>query len=1148
MRSAACTGQRATPLHPRAVMPACILIVLLVLTPNLAMSAAPVEPLLGSASASSFAQLPRGPQPAGTIRDSALVRLDVPGVLERWRASTGRAGLGGDARSVAEAARRDRRALAAYRQQVAESVDRAARAVEQHGAQVVGRYHVVAAGLRVHGTAAQVRAIEHIPGVAFVEPGPRVAPALERSVPSVGAERVRGLYGWDGAGSVVAVVDTGIDYTHADLGGPGTAAAYAAAAGAAERIDDRWQGELLFPNAKVVGGYDFVGPNYTSPAHCPPALEAAGRCTSTPHPDDDPLDGHGHGTHVAGIAAGAGSAGVPAGVAPGASLVALKLYGPPAGGVFADESVDGLVDAIEWCVAANLGLETRGVVPEFVDVVNISLGEPWAQGSKLFDAAVEAATDAGVTLVATAGNQRDIPYILGAPGSSPRVLSVAGSTTPPDQAALRVLPSDGGAGWRVPIELGPLSAPLAAASPLEAPATIAGRACPGDGLTAGMLDGAVALIEGGGCPTMAKAIAARDAGALAVIVRSARNDDAGPDLSGDSGVVGIPVVGVRAEIGRELFQAIGVTAPPRFRLDETLRVPDPAHGAALASFSARGPSRAGALKPDLAAPGSSITSADRGSGDGQRRLSGTSMSAPHVAGAAAVLRQASREGGEVLAALDLAAMLMSSARPDLAAGSLRAPVARQGAGRLDLARAVSARLGVRVGAIASIDLGAPALTGSRTITRVLELTNRGATELAVHVRNAPRDPNAAGLALRPIDAPIRLAPGASGTVPVAFELDPAALPAWPFDPSGGPASIEAGLMDRFVRDGWLELHDAAVGAAPPTDTLPAAVVPYRALPRAASALRLAWSPGLLQWQNDGAMAGRALLFDGNRLDPDEPDLRAEADLEGVGARFERRAEGTGPPDTLALAFIRHESAVLPHTTLLAAFLDLDGDGAVDWRIAAGPEAAVAGSGSDRRLGVAAVRWDPERDEAAGAPIAVAPWPATLHARVALVRVPLSVFGEQTPSSLALYASAEGLDETWWRAPAVDLVPDDALATTSGWLTIAASATARLDGPGVVAPNASGAVVAPAQCRDDAASRPSGDEGPEAGNDREPNATVLAVFPDNPADPERGEPGSWALLTGTDARLIGAPIPELGLPRPCRAYLPWGGVPDPAEQE
>jgi subtilisin family serine protease len=151
-------------------------------------------------------------------------------------------------------------------------------------------------------------------------------------VPFIGAPAVWGApHGATGSGIRIGVVDSGIDYTHADFGGPGTPAAYA---GNNRTIIEPG----TFPTAKVFGGIDLAGDAYDA-ANADPTRRI-------PHPDPDPLDCNGHGTHVAGTAAGFGVAAdgttyhgpyvsgvdfsafrVGPGVAPEAQLYALKVFG-----------------------------------------------------------------------------------------------------------------------------------------------------------------------------------------------------------------------------------------------------------------------------------------------------------------------------------------------------------------------------------------------------------------------------------------------------------------------------------------------------------------------------------------------------------------------------------------------------------------------------------------------------------------------------------------------------------------------------------------------------------------------------------------------------------------------------------------------------
>jgi subtilisin family serine protease len=158
------------------------------------------------------------------------------------------------------------------------------------------------------------------------------------------AVRMAAAGGGSGRGVTVAVIDTGIDYRHAALGG-GLGAGF-----------------------KVIGGWDFVndGP--------------------------DPLDDHGHGTHVAGIIAGEGS-GV-RGVAPGVSLLAYKVLDARGFGSESD-----IIAAIERAVDPN----GDGDPSDRVDVVNMSLGAP-ATVDDPVAVAVARAIELGVVFSIAVGN------------------------------------------------------------------------------------------------------------------------------------------------------------------------------------------------------------------------------------------------------------------------------------------------------------------------------------------------------------------------------------------------------------------------------------------------------------------------------------------------------------------------------------------------------------------------------------------------------------------------------------------------------------------------------------------------------------------------------------------------------------------------
>ncbi|MGW1452808.1 S8 family serine peptidase [Micromonospora sp. NPDC002411] len=168
---------------------------------------------------------------------------------------------------------------------------------------------------------------------------------------------------------------------------------------------------------------------------------------------------------------------------------------------------------------------------------------------------------------------------------------------------------------------------------------------------------------------------------------------------------------------------------------------------ALADFSSRGPRVGdGGLKPDLTAPGVDIVAA-RGEGtllgdpvgDSYVTISGTSMAAPHVTGAVALIAQ--QHSG--WAAAQLKATLMASAKPHPEQTSFQ-----QGAGRVDVARAITQRV---VSDPVSVGFGQPAWPhdDDTPVTRTVDWRNDGPNpitlDLTLEVTGSEGQPAPAGL-------------------------------------------------------------------------------------------------------------------------------------------------------------------------------------------------------------------------------------------------------------------------------------------------------------------------------------------------------------------------------------------------------------------
>src|SRR5262249_28500057 len=215
--------------------------------------------------------------------------------------------------------------------------------------------------------------------------------------------------------------DTGIDYTHANFGGPGTVDAFNAAAAASTQPANP---ALFGPNApKVKGGTDLVGDAY----------DAGGTGDAlVPHPDPNPLDCAAHGSHVAGTIAGFGVLAdgttyhgsydqqthathnfmIGPGVAPKADLYAVRVFG-------CSGSTNVIAEALEWAVDNDM------------DVVNMSLGSDFAPANSADSVATDAAMRAGLMVVSAAGNADTTNlYITGSPGNSSKGMGIAASLNP----------------------------------------------------------------------------------------------------------------------------------------------------------------------------------------------------------------------------------------------------------------------------------------------------------------------------------------------------------------------------------------------------------------------------------------------------------------------------------------------------------------------------------------------------------------------------------------------------------------------------------------------------------------------------------------------------------------------------------------------
>jgi len=504
-------------------------------------------------------------------------------------------------------------------------------AITRAGGKVLGQYQYAYNGIKVRISARRIAALAALPGVKAIRSVPTYSMDNVNSVPFIGAPEAWADLGVTGAGQTIAVIDTGIDYTHANFGGPGTVAAF-------EDNDPTVIEAGTFPTAKVIAGWDFAGDGY----------DATGRNGSvTPTPDPDPLDCFGHGSHVSGTAAGDGvladgstfsgpydattyasnSFTVGPGVAPQATLVDLKVFG-------CEGSTNLVVDALNWVADYNAHHA------DAIDVVNMSLGAPFGRNDNPDSVATNNLVFAGVVVVASAGNSGPNAYITGSPAAATQAISVAAEDTLATfpgavidfATATDITNANNQNAWPgLPVS-GTLKVIYSAPGVVSLGCTAADYGS--------LPANTVVAIQRGVCPFVDKGAAAAAAGAIGIIDIN-RDDIANPAelptfIGYNPEIFDIPMIGVGngSKAGIIAADGQGVTLQPGGILA------NPTYKQ-LASFSSGGPRNGdSAAKPDVTAPGSSIVSTLVGSGNKGTTLSGTSMASPHVAGVAALVHAA----------------------------------------------------------------------------------------------------------------------------------------------------------------------------------------------------------------------------------------------------------------------------------------------------------------------------------------------------------------------------------------------------------------------------------------------------------------------------------------------------------------------------
>ena len=696
-----------------------------------------------------------------------------------------------------------------------------------------------------------------------------------------------------GTGVRVAIVDTGIDYYHKMFNGSGVVADY-------RKDDPALVEEGTFPTAKVVAGIDLVGSKYN-----PSASKLEDRI---PTPDADPLDEQGHGTHVAGTVAGLGDkVNTYDGVAPDASLYAIKVFGVGATG----ESV--IIKALDYAVDPNGDY----VLDDQAHVVNMSLGSAFGSTPSMYSSVIDLLTDNGTLVVCSAGNSGGVDFIVGSPSTVASALSVAASVDNSDhnwkKLGLKFVLNENEELLAEAAE-GDVGKPIREVEPFTSTMYYIGLA--DKDLTEEQktnLQGKVALIDRGLVRFDVKVGRAEEAGAIGVVV--VNNVPGEPFAMGGVKRYTIPALMIGMQEGNKVkvrleSEAVTVT------FDSSVVIARPDLIDTLTNFSSIGPrSLDSHLKPEVSAPGLSITSARVGSGDKSFRASGTSMSAPHISGVAALVRQYR----PTISAATLKGTILASTKDMHRKEGGRYAVWQQGSGRVDAYAAVTAEV---VFSPSTLSLGQTTVAKRKKIAGSFELLNlTGARKF--YSLKVEADPHLQFS----LPASVSLAAGGSERIDYSLMIDVRSVSAAYSNFDGyvgvydrdGKRVARMPLLLGVKKFSRVAVSDAKVYASSPEDSRGALVD--------------------ITLHNKGESDGEAYLFnllslaDRKEVAPDGSAM--PCDIQSAGYRLVQQKVGTETLDVLEFAAKFYHPVTTWHHCVVSVQFDADGDDVAEQELVGG---------------------------------------------------------------------------------------------------------------------------------------------------------------------------------------------------------------------
>lgn len=606
--------------------------------------------------------------------------------------------LGAEVRTKGKDALKDRQAVLHSEQTRVKAL------IEQRKGKVLSSVESLMNALLVKIDDADASALSSLPGVRKVYPVYEYKMELDHALPihhiPEAWARVGGI-DKAGAGIKIAIVDTGVSPNH-----PGFQ-------------DSTLKPPPGFPRASKPENLAFTNNKII-----------AARSYEDIYQEEDPNDAqdrNGHGTQTAMCAAGVtnkGPAATITGVAPKAWIGGYKIVRGGTGSTSA--SGDVILKALDDALADGM------------DVINLSFGSPFSFRTgpdSLPGVAVDRLKQFGVVMVVSAGNSGPNLNTIGDFASQASVISAGaaqndrsfkGGVSVGGAAPLKAYPSTGPAP-------GPISTTVFDVSSIDP----TGLLC--SPLPAGSATGQIALILRGTCSFEQKVNDAEAGGAIAVILYLQPGQT---PITAFIGSATLPTVLISNADGIALQAA--VTSAPSTTVTVVFNfVAYPKDPHLLASFTSRGPTSDFAIKPDLVAVGTDVYTATQSldpdggeySKDGYLVVSGTSFSAPIIAGSVAVLR-AARPG---LTVDQYRSLIINSATPLIRPDGAVERVQQAGAGVLNLDAALQSTIAAFPTSLTFL-IGSGTLGGAATgDVDQLALTNLGKTTDIYHISSIAFD-------------------------------------------------------------------------------------------------------------------------------------------------------------------------------------------------------------------------------------------------------------------------------------------------------------------------------------------------------------------------------------------------------------------------